>query len=30
MNHTIHLTVNGEPFTLDVASHHTLDRKSVV
>lgn len=24
MNHTIHLTVNGEPFTLSVASHHTL------
>lgn len=24
MNHTISLTVNGEPFTLDVASHHTL------
>jgi aerobic carbon-monoxide dehydrogenase small subunit len=24
MNHTIHFTVNGEPFTLAVASHHTL------
>lgn len=24
MNHTIHFTVNGEPFTLSVASHHTL------
>lgn len=24
MNHTIHLTVNGEPYTLSVASHHTL------
>lgn len=24
MNHTIHLTVNDEPFTLNVASHHTL------
>ena len=36
MNHTIHFTVNGEPFTLAVESHHTLlqvlreqlDRKS--
>jgi carbon-monoxide dehydrogenase small subunit len=24
MNHTIHFTVNGEPFTLVVESHHTL------
>ncbi|MGC8782362.1 MAG: (2Fe-2S)-binding protein [Anaerolineae bacterium] len=24
MNHTIHCTVNGEPYTLAVASHHTL------
>ena len=24
MNHTIHFTVNGEPYTLAVASHHTL------
>ncbi len=26
MNHTIHFTVNGEPYTLAVASHHTLLR----
>lgn len=24
MNHTVHFTVNGEPYTLAVASHHTL------
>jgi carbon-monoxide dehydrogenase small subunit len=24
MNHTIHLTVNGEAYTLSVASHHSL------
>ena len=24
MNHIIHLTVNGEPYSLSVASHHTL------
>lgn len=24
MNHTIHFTVNGEPYTLSVPSHHTL------
>ncbi len=24
MNHTIHFTVNGEPYTLGVESHHTL------